>query len=86
LSSLSDDEKTAVMRAAVKGLGGSLHVAKFVTCPICGRNTLEAEFRHGIRRCRNCCYYNQQSFSPERVAETISDSLGWWTSHRKAVA
>ena len=86
LSEVPEEARTAVMLKAVQGLGGSLHVTTMVRCPVCGQKTLEAEFRHGTRRCRNCCYYNQQSFSPERIAETIADSLAWWTSHRRAVA
>jgi hypothetical protein len=87
LSDVPESQRGQVILAAAKGLGGSLHMAKFVICPVCGQNTLPAEYRHGIRRCRNCCYYNQQSFSPERIAETIADSLAWWTYHnRKAVA
>lgn len=86
LSEMPESQRAQVIMAAAKGLGGSLHVTAMMPCPVCGLKTLEAEFRHGIRRCRNCCYYNPQSFSPEKIAETIADSLAWWTSHRKAEA
>ena len=59
LSEVTEEACTAVMLKAVQGLGGSLHVTTMVRCPVCGQKTLEAEFRHGTRRCRNCCYYNQ---------------------------
>ncbi|MHB8117879.1 MAG: hypothetical protein ACYDHX_04005 [Methanothrix sp.] len=87
LEGLSDDEKTAVMLKAVQGLGGSLHVTAMVPCPVCGQNTLPAEYSHGVKQCRSCCYYNQQTFSAERIAETIADSLAWMTAHgKRAVA
>jgi hypothetical protein len=86
LEGLSDDEKSAVMYRAIQGLGGSMHVTAMVPCPVCGLRTLPAEYRHGVKRCRNCCYYNQQTFSPEQIAEAVNDSRAWMQAHGKAVA
>jgi ribosomal protein L37AE/L43A len=86
IESIPEADRTTRVRAALQGLGGSLHMTTMVPCPVCGQNTLPAEYSHGIRRCRNCCYYNQQTFSPEIIAETIADSLSWMRAHDKAVA
>ena len=86
IDSIPEADRTATVQAVIKGLGGTLHVTAMVPCPVCGQNTLPAEYSHGVKRCRNCCYYSQQSFSPETIAETIADSLGWMRAHGKAVA
>lgn len=86
IEAIPEADRTARIRAALQGLGGTLHLTAMVFCPVCGQKTLPAEYSHGIRRCRNCCYYNQQTFSPERTSETIADSVAWMTAHGKAVA
>jgi hypothetical protein len=86
INAIPEADRTATVRAAIKGLGGTLHVTAMVHCPVCGQKTLPAEYSHGIKRCRNCCYYNQQTFSAERISETITDSLSWMTTHGKVVA
>ena len=85
LSDVPESQRGQIILAAARNLGGTLHVTAMVPCPVCGQKTLPAEYSHGVKRCRNCCYYNLQMFSPERIAETIADSLAWMTAHGKSV-
>jgi hypothetical protein len=85
IESIPEADRTATIQAALQGLGGSMHVTPMVPCPVCGQKTLPAEYSHGVRRCRNCCYYNQQSFGQEQVTETIADSLSWMRAHDKTI-
>ena len=87
INAIPEADRTARIRAALVGLNlGTMHITAMVPCPVCGQNTLPAEYRHGIRQCRNCTYYNQQNFSAEQDAEVIADSRHWAISHGKAVA
>jgi len=86
IEAIPEADRAATIRAALQGLGGTMHVTAMVLCPVCGQNSLPAEHRHGIRKCRNCCYFNQQTFSAEQTSETIADTRAWMQAHGKAVA
>jgi len=54
IEAIPEADRTVRIRAAMKGLGGSMHVTAMVPCPVCGQKTLPAEYSHGIKQCRNC--------------------------------
>ncbi len=83
---IPEADRTATISAALKGLGGSLHVTAMEICPVCGQDKLPTEYRHGIRRCRNCPHYENENASQEARNESMNDTRNWMLVHGKAVA
>jgi uncharacterized Zn finger protein (UPF0148 family) len=86
IESIPEEERTARVQAAMKGLGGSLHVTEFETCPACGCHLFEVAFSHGSRTCRSCGHYEKQRYSAEENAEVLAHSRARWASNHRAVA
>lgn len=86
IESIPEEERTARVQAAIQGLGGSLHVTEFETCPACGSRLFEVAFSHGSRTCRSCGHYERQKDSAEERAAVLARSRERWAANHKAVA
>ena len=86
IESIPEEARTAAISAALQGMGGSMHVTAVDACPVCGQKAFPAQYRHGIRQCRNCPHYEKEGASPEARNDIIADSRAWMMAHRKAVA
>lgn len=85
IEAIPEAERSAVVLAAIRGMGHIFPVPQYEICPICGDNRMQAEFRHGWRRCGNCCHYEEQDATAERRAEIEADSRRWMQIHHRPI-
>jgi uncharacterized membrane protein len=86
IEAIPEADRTAVIGAALVGLGGTLHVTAMVPCPVCGQKSLLAEYSHGVKRCRNCPHYETERQTAADRNESLADTRIWMQAHGKAVA
>lgn len=85
INHIPEDQRTATIYAAIRSMGPIFPAPKLEICPVCGARTLEAEYSHGWRRCRNCCHYDEQNATAERRAEIEADSRRWMQIHHRPI-
>lgn len=86
IEAIPEADRAATIRAALQGLGGTMHVTAMVPCPVCGQNRLPAEYKHGIRKCRNCPHYELETATGADRNASLADTRAWMQAHGKAVA
>ncbi len=85
IEAIPDDRRTEAVLAAIHSIKPLLVVHEYETCPVCGERRMPVEFRHGWKRCGNCCHYEEQNATSERCAEIEAESRRWMEIHHRPV-
>lgn len=85
IEAIPEAERSAVVLAAIRSMGPAFPAPQYEVCPVCGDQRMYAEFRHGWRRCGNCCHYEEQNATAERRAEIEADSRRWMQIHHRPI-